>query len=217
MQTQAFTPNPETRSSLLEKIKNTADQAAWTRFFDTYAAFIFTLARRSHLQHAEAEDVLQTVLSEIMQKLPAFAYDREKGGFRKWLATCTHLRIKDALRRQARRQAREVATLDQSEEQTEFLLRQADPGPDRFAEMAEEEWRALIRETALQQTRAQTSAKQFTLFHAVVIEEWPIENIITTYDVTRDQIYQARHRVSEIFTAAAEAAARHLDAPCPAP
>ena len=203
----------DTRSSVLQKIRDPENTSAWERFFDQYADFIFSLARRSGLQTADADDVLQTVLIEVAKAIQTFEYDRTKGKFRSWLATCTRHRINDLLRVKYRRAAREVGGFDSTEGRTEFLLRQADPGPDQFQEMADEEWATLIRNQALRKTQTTVSPKQFSLFHAYAIEEWPIAKVMKTYGVTRDQVYQAKHRVGKIFTAAAQAAEDELDQP----
>ncbi len=41
--------NEATRSSVLSALRDTADQAAWGRFFDTYAGFIYGIARHEGL------------------------------------------------------------------------------------------------------------------------------------------------------------------------
>ena len=203
----------DTRSSLLRKIRDPENNTAWEWFFDQYADYVFALARRSGLQAADADEVLQAVLIEVAKSIRSFKYNPEKGKFRSWLATCAHRRITDLLRVKYRRESREVGGLDRSEEHTEFILRQADPGPDQFKEMAEEEWRALVKGMALRKTKATASPKQFSLFHAYAIEEWPIDKVIKTYGVTRDQIYQAKRRVGKVYAAAARGAESELENP----
>ena len=202
-----------TRSSVLRKIRDPENASAWERFFDQYADFIFSLARRSGLQAADADDILQTVLIEVAKSIQTFEYDRTKGKFRSWLATCAQHRITDLLRVKYRREARIIGGLDRTEERTEFILRQADPGPDRFQKMADEEWAALVRDRALHATKAAVAPKQFSLFHAYAIEEWPVAKVMKTYGVTRDQVYQAKRRVGKVFTAAVQEAERTLDRP----
>lgn len=203
----------DTRSSVLKKIRDPENDSAWERFFDQYGDYIFTLARRSGLQDADADEVLQTVMIEVAKKIRTFEYNRGKGKFRSWLATCVSHRVKDLLRVKYRREAREIHGLDRSETQTEFILRQADPSPDQFKEMADEEWTALVMDSALRKTKAQVSPMQFQLFHAYVIEEWPVEKVMKTYGVSRDQVYQAKRRVGQAYSAAAQDAEQELDRP----
>ncbi len=204
----------DTRSSVLQKIRDPENTAAWQRFYDQYAGFVFTLARRSGLQHTDAEDVVQTVMLEMIESIRTF--DRRRGRFRSWLATCARHRIIDLLRIKYRRKRREVGGFDRTEERTATILRQADTGPDRFKEMADEEWSALVRSAALKKTKAAVAPKQFSLFHAYAIEEWPVDKVITTYNVSRDQVYQAKRRVGKVYASAAQEAEQELDRPfCP--
>ena len=203
----------ETRSSVLRQIRDPENHAAWEQFFDQYAHYIFILARRSGLQEADADDLVQTVLVELAQKIQALEYDRRKGKFRTWLAACARHRIADMLRAKYRRGAHEIGGFDRSETRTDYFMRQADPGPDQFQKMADEEWAALIMDRALRATREAVSAAQFSLFHAYVMEHWPVERVMKTYGVSRDQIYQAKRRVGKVYAAAASKAQRDLEKP----
>jgi RNA polymerase sigma-70 factor (ECF subfamily) len=203
----------DTRSSVLKRIRNPEDREAWERFYDLYADFIFSLARRRGLQEADASDVVQIVLIELAQKIGEFEYSRAKGRFRSWLATCTSHRIKDALRKRHRRQKREVTGLDHNERRTEYIMRHADPAKTDFEMMIEQEWQDAIKDHALRETREHVSAKQFELFHAYVIEEWPVDRVMNTYAVSRDQVYQAKRRVGLVFDAALKEAEREMEAP----
>ena len=51
---------PDTRHSLLVRLRDTADQAAWQQFAELYEPAILRLARRQGLQHADAADLTQT-------------------------------------------------------------------------------------------------------------------------------------------------------------
>ena len=201
----------DTRSSVLQRVRNPEDRQAWERFYDLYADFIFSLARRSGLQEADSADVVQAVMIELAGKMGRFEYDRKKGRFRSWLATCTSHRIKDAMRVRQRRQKREVAGLDQNERRTEYILRHADPAKTDFDRMVEEEWQDAIKDHALVETRKNVSAKQFELFHAYVVEEWTVDRVMKTYNVSRDQIYQAKRRVGVVFDSAIQVAERVLE------
>lgn len=202
-----------TRSSLLQKIRDTGDHASWQRFFDQYAAYIHSIARKSRLNENDADDVVQNVLAELAKNADALKYDRTQGRFRAWLTTCAKRRTEDLRRKLHLRQQRETHGLDQNEEQTEFILRQADTGEDAFAAMAEREWRALIRNTALAELKKEISPQHFSLFHARVIEEWDVPKIMQTFGVTRAQVDQAKCRIQPRYTELFTAAALALDSP----
>src|SRR5436305_26445 len=76
-----FTP-----ASLLEHVRNPADQAAWKRFVQIYTPLLYQWARRIRLQEQDAADLVQDVFTVLVQKLPEFQYDRQRS-FRAWLKT----------------------------------------------------------------------------------------------------------------------------------
>lgn len=202
-----FPCNPgSTHSSVLEGIRDPGNRTAWQRFFDQYAPYIHALARRRGLRHADAEDVVQTVLSEIVGKMREFDYDRQKGRFHVWLAEATRYRVEDALRRNVRLDAHEISCPAPDV-----------AAPDAFAALAEEEWLALVRQRALERLRKEVSRRQFELFHAVVIEEWPTEKAMQVFDASRAAVYQAKHRILPRYRELLRAVVDELEAPPPTP
>jgi RNA polymerase sigma-70 factor (ECF subfamily) len=65
-----------------------ADQAAWARFTERYGRKIYGWCRGWNLQEADAEDVTQSVLLKLADKMQVFEYDSTKS-FRAWLKTIT--------------------------------------------------------------------------------------------------------------------------------
>jgi len=80
---------PNTRETLLLRIRNRADADAWKQFVDVYAPVIQTYACRKGLQPNDAADVTQEVMQKIASMIERFEYDRSKGQFRAWLHTVT--------------------------------------------------------------------------------------------------------------------------------
>jgi RNA polymerase sigma factor (sigma-70 family) len=79
----------QTSITLLTKLRQVpADQAAWAQFTERYGRKIYAWCRQWGLQEADAEDVTQTVLLKLAEKMRTFDYDRERS-FRGWLKTVT--------------------------------------------------------------------------------------------------------------------------------
>ena len=55
--------NEETRSSILSALRDPAAQTAWGRFFDTYAGFIYGIARGEGLSEADADETVRRKLA----------------------------------------------------------------------------------------------------------------------------------------------------------
>ena len=77
-----------TSFSLLERLRQPSDSAAWDRFVELYTPLLFYWGRRAGLQSADAADLVQDVFEVLLRKLPEFQYDRQKS-FRSWLRTVT--------------------------------------------------------------------------------------------------------------------------------
>jgi RNA polymerase sigma-70 factor (ECF subfamily) len=76
-----------TRVSLLARMRqDNADQAAWADFVRRYGPLILRWCRHWKLQEADAQDVTQTVLLKLAEKIRTFTYDPSRS-FRAYLKT----------------------------------------------------------------------------------------------------------------------------------
>src|SRR5262245_43331242 len=85
--------------SLLERLRQPADAAAWERFVELYTPCIYAWARRAGLPPDDAADLVQDVFALLVTKLPAFVYDPARHSFRGWLPTVTLNRWREQARR----------------------------------------------------------------------------------------------------------------------
>ena len=89
-----------TSVSLLRRLRKPEHEAAWMRFVELYAPLIFHWARTRGLSPADAADLVQDVLTVLVEKLPEFEYDPQRR-FRGWLRTITLNKASDFHRREA--------------------------------------------------------------------------------------------------------------------
>jgi RNA polymerase sigma factor (sigma-70 family) len=76
-----------TSITLLERLKfSPTDQEAWGEFVRRYGPQVYCWCRHWHLQEADAEDVTQTVMLKLGEKLRTFHYDSARS-FRAYLKT----------------------------------------------------------------------------------------------------------------------------------
>lgn len=79
---------PETTSpSLLLRIRDPDDQAAWEEFVSIYSVIVRDYCYQRRLQQADIDDVSQEVMMSVSTAIKRFEYDPEKGRFRAWLGT----------------------------------------------------------------------------------------------------------------------------------
>ena len=93
---------PETRHSLLLKLHDRADMAAWSEFCAIYEPVVFRLAKRANLQDADAREVAQEVLLLVSRKLEQFD-PHANGRFRGWLSKIARHATIDLLRKRRER------------------------------------------------------------------------------------------------------------------
>jgi RNA polymerase sigma-70 factor (ECF subfamily) len=95
--------DPETRTSLLAQLAAGDDQQAWSEFVRLYHGVIFNFARRQGLQDADAQDVVQIVLTRVARKARTWDPAQSRGSFRGWLAVTVRNLAIDHFRAQQRR------------------------------------------------------------------------------------------------------------------
>src|SRR5215471_14784550 len=77
--------SPETRPSLLVRIRDARDRDAWREFAELYGPLVYRYARKRGLQDADAADLTQTVLQAVSGAVHRLDYDPDRGPFRGWL------------------------------------------------------------------------------------------------------------------------------------
>jgi RNA polymerase sigma-70 factor (ECF subfamily) len=100
--------------SLLERLRQTPEPAAWNRFVTLYTPLLYYWARRAGASEQDAADLVQEIFLVLLEKLPHFHYDPAKS-FRGWLRAVTlnkwrdHLRHVEALPRAGKAELAELA------------------------------------------------------------------------------------------------------------
>src|SRR5580704_728107 len=90
---------PETRPSLLIRVRDPADQAAWQEFVEIYRPVILRIAQHKGMQAADAEDIAQEVLVAVAKAVEQREHDPKRAKFRTWLHRVANNIILDALTR----------------------------------------------------------------------------------------------------------------------
>ncbi|MCH7726101.1 MAG: sigma-70 family RNA polymerase sigma factor, partial [Planctomycetes bacterium] len=97
----------KTSLTLLERLRNSKDELAWQTLADIYTPLLRHWIRRYEVQAADADDLVQEVLTVAARELPNFSHSGRTGAFRAWLRTTLVHRVRDFWRN---RQRRPVAT-----------------------------------------------------------------------------------------------------------
>ena len=81
---------PDTRYSLLARLVDPADAAAWSEFTSIYEEAVLRYSRNRGLQDADAREVVQHVLLAVHQAIGDWKPTGRPGSFRAWLARTAH-------------------------------------------------------------------------------------------------------------------------------
>jgi RNA polymerase sigma-70 factor (ECF subfamily) len=84
---------PPTRESLLVRLRDPRDGAAWAEFVELYGPVVYGYARKQRLQDADAADLCQDVLQAVAGAVGRLEYDPAKGAFRNWLFTVVRRKL----------------------------------------------------------------------------------------------------------------------------
>jgi len=198
--------NEETRSSILAALSSPGDEAAWGRFFDAYAGYVFAIARNGGLSEADADEIVQRVMGELVSGPALSRYDRARSPFHLWLARLVRWRVANFRRGAAARAAAEARYAREAE---------ADGTPD--ADPFAEEWRGAVLEEALRRLRAESNPAHYAAYHASVVERLDTAAVVRLCGVSRDNLYQIRRRLGARFRVLLAETARDLDAGGPVP
>lgn len=79
---------PETRQSLILRLPDREDVAAWDEFAEIYQPLVYRLAISKGLQHADAQELVQEVMVSISKAIDRWEpdpADGRKARFRDWL------------------------------------------------------------------------------------------------------------------------------------
>ena len=94
--------NPNTRKSLLFRIRDSEDHHSWEQFAEIYAPIINRFCLWRGLDREDARDLTQDVLVIVAKAIKSFDYDPAKGAFRNWLLTVTRNEISSFVKKKNR-------------------------------------------------------------------------------------------------------------------
>lgn len=172
-----------TSASLLERLRRPDAPDAWARFVQLYTPLLYHWASRLGLPRQDAADLVQEVLTRLVQQLPHFRYDRRQR-FRGWLWTVTL----NQWRAQRRRRQPALAVED-VEDGTHAAT------PDGVEAMTEAEYRHYLVGRALRLMQAEFQTPTWKAFWECVANERAAAEVAAELGMSAAAVYTAKSRV----------------------
>lgn len=187
-----------TRASLLARLADPEDRAAWQQFVELYGRLVYAFARKRGLQDADAADLTQEVFLGLADGAGRWHYDAQRGSFRGWLYGIIRKKIARFLER---RQGQAVGSGD-----TDANRRLAEkPGrePD-LEESWEHEYQEQLFRLAAETVAASVAPKTWRAFWGTAVEGRSASEVGAELGLSVGAVYVARSRVLARLTERAQ-------------
>jgi RNA polymerase sigma-70 factor (ECF subfamily) len=179
----------DTSASLLEILRDRPDDAHWRRLVDLYSPLIRYWLHRHTVAAADADDLVQEVLTVVIRRIPEFHKRPQAGAFRCWLKTITGNCLRDfwrakKIRPQATGQTDFDDMLQQLEDPASGLSREWDTEHDRW-----------VTQRLLELLRPEFTEKTWLAFRATAVEGRSPDDVAESLGMTVNAVFIARSRI----------------------
>ena len=175
----------ETCVSLIQRVRNRHDSAAWEEFFSIYGPLLTAYVRKRGISANDAADVVQIIFARLVPALGKFELDAERGSFRSWLWQVARNALADWGRNRATRNRVERAWGD-----FEPQARQGDPDPD----WNDPQHRRILK-VVTQRVRAASQPVTWACFEGRILAARPAAEIAAETGLSANAVYVNASRV----------------------
>jgi RNA polymerase sigma-70 factor (ECF subfamily) len=153
-----------THVSLINRVRDRADVEGWREFYQFYQPLLARYLRKLRLDEHTAGDVIQDVFVRLLQALPGFEFDKERGRFRSYLWKLTYTALVDRARRAKAGRRAEEAWVERFQRDDEAESRKV------HAELDEINDRQIL-EKAMARVRSVTSRTAWACFKERLVRD----------------------------------------------
>lgn len=178
---------PSTRLTLIRRLVNPEDNAAWETFIDQYAPLLYRYARTKGLQDADAADLVQEVFESVSRHVERFEPRFRKRSFRRWFFRIAYSKFCDLVQRR-RRQPKAYG--DMTEREEDVLAEGLDE-----SSLWEIERRKEVFEAAAREIRPMFQESTWKAFWATAVEGKNPQSVADSLQLSIGAVYIAKSRV----------------------
>lgn len=175
-----------TRPSLLLRIRNADDAAAWREFTEVYGPLIHRFARKQGLQDADAADLAQEVLYAVAGAIGRLNYDRQLGRFRGWLLTVARSKLSNLI---AKRKRQPQGSGDSG------LQESLQSVPSEVEAFWDAEYERRLFEWAAERVRSGFQETTWQAFWMTAVDGTDVKEVAQSLGITVGAVYIAKSRV----------------------
>ena len=178
---------PLTQPTLLLKIRDAEDEAAWERFVKIYTPLVFSYCRKRGLQEADASDVAQEVMRTVAQAISRFDYNQAKGTFRGWLLTVT--------RNKLLKHFTKIQNLPMGSGRSTIQAKlEATPDAEE-TDHWNHDYQQRLFQWAASEVKSEFSDKTWSAFWRTAVENQPSQAVAESLEMSIGALYIAKSRV----------------------
>ena len=184
-----FPSPPETRASLILRLKDAADVAAWDEVAAIYGPLVFRMAVRQGLQAADADDVVQEVFAAVASTVAKWVEQPKRGRFRGWLLAIARNIAINVLTR------RPHGGVGRGGDDALGALADIPAPAGPLSSQFDLEYQREVYRWAAEQVRDSVARVTWDAFHLTHMEEVPIADAAMQLGISIGNVYIARSRV----------------------
>jgi RNA polymerase sigma-70 factor (ECF subfamily) len=179
---------PQTRPSLLLRLRGERDELAWAEFFAIYEPLVFRLMLRRGLQESDARDTTQQVLLRISGAIKRYQPDGADASFRRWLFRVARNVVVTFLKQQSR----QPELLD-DRQVAELFDAKLSVGSE--SDLFDHEYCQQVLVWATEQVRREFRDTTWKAFVETSINRRPIAEVAAQLSLSPGSVYVARSRI----------------------
>ena len=179
----------ETSLSLLDRIREAPDAESWDRLVSLYAPLLRRWLRRYEIQASDVDDIVQEVLSAILNDLPKFQHSRRTGAFRNWLRTILVNRVRLYWR------SRKYQPLATGSSSIAEMLDQLQDDSSQISQIWNREHNEVVLKRLMKAIRPQFEDQTWLAFQRQVVDRKRADTVAHELEMSLSSVYKAKSRV----------------------
>jgi len=173
----------------LVTLAGAGSEQAWTELAELYQPLVYGWLRRHDVSHHDAEELMQDVLSVVVEELPGFSHSGHKGAFRHWLRQITVNRARGFWR------AGKLRPTATGESRFLWMVEQLADDASTLSKQFDREHDLQMLRVCLERLEAEFQPQTLTAFRRLVFDQAAAEDVAAELGMSVGAAYSGKSRV----------------------